>query len=77
VCGDGVLHAGVEECDDGNARNDDACLFGCALARCGDGYVHTGVEQCDDGNDIEDDSCSTHCNKMLLLGSRATGSKRR
>jgi cysteine-rich repeat protein len=33
VCGDGVVHAGVEECDDGNASNDDACLFGCILPR--------------------------------------------
>jgi general secretion pathway protein A len=77
VCGDGVLHAGVEECDDGNASNDDTCLFGCALARCGDGYVHTGVEQCDDGNDIEDDTCSTHCNKMLIVGSSAPAAPKR
>src|SRR5262245_39698541 len=35
VCGDGILDPG-EECDDGNAFNDDYCIY-CRNWRCGDG----------------------------------------
>ncbi len=31
VCGDGVLHTGVEQCDDGNTKNGDACPSDCKL----------------------------------------------
>lgn len=54
-CGDGVVDDG-EECDDGNANNNDACLDTCLEARCGDGYLWTEdivpgkEEQCDDGD---------------------------
>jgi cysteine-rich repeat protein len=61
VCGDGVVHAGVEECDDANARNDDACLFGCVRARCGDGYVDASAEECDDRNRDPGDGCDERC----------------
>lgn len=47
-CGDGARDPG-EECDDGNARNDDACLSTCRLATCGDGQVRARVEECDGG----------------------------
>src|SRR5690606_26509036 len=60
-CGDGFVHAGVEECDDGNGDPTDACLLTCEEARCGDGFVHDGVEECDDGNDVSGDGCSAAC----------------
>ncbi|MBZ5710469.1 SBBP repeat-containing protein [Nannocystis pusilla] len=59
VCGDGVVE-GDEECDDGDADNDDACLADCTDARCGDGHVGPG-ESCDDGNGIDDDGCNNAC----------------
>jgi cysteine-rich repeat protein len=61
VCGDGVVHSGIEECDDGDADNSDECLFGCVRARCGDGYVRTAAEICDDGNVVDGDGCSADC----------------
>jgi len=60
-CGDGYLHAGVEQCDDANAIDTDACLSTCELASCGDGVVHAGHEACDDGNDDDTDACSNTC----------------
>ncbi len=59
VCGNGVVEAG-EDCDDGNAANDDTCLDTCELASCGDGFVGPG-EGCDDGNQVDDDTCSNDC----------------
>ena len=73
VCGDGTLHVGVEECDDGAGeggvpRNDDACLSNCEAARCGDGVQRTdvaageeGFEACDDGNPVNTDACLEGC----------------
>ena len=61
TCGDGFVRAGVEECDDGNTANTDACLATCVAATCGDGFVHAGVEQCDDGNAINTDACLNTC----------------
>ena len=50
-CGDGLVQAGVEECDAffGENTTDGACLPTCVLARCGDGFVQAGVEECDQG----------------------------
>jgi cysteine-rich repeat protein len=56
VCGDGIVE-GAEACDDGNSRDDDACLSNCELARCGDGALQVGVEACDDGNEVDEDDC--------------------
>ena len=53
-CGDGHLDAG-EECDDGNAVNNDGCTNTCRLPACGDGIVQAG-EQCD-GADLAGQSC--------------------
>ena len=65
-CGDGVVDDG-EECDDGNRRSDDECIY-CRNAYCGDGYVMTNPinpalapEQCDDGNTDDGDGCSSEC----------------
>lgn len=60
VCGNGTVESG-EECDDGNASNNDACLNDCTSASCGDGFVQTGVEECDDGNNVNEDSCTNSC----------------
>ncbi len=61
VCGDGVLHRGVEECDDGNTDPADDCLDDCRTAVCGDGVLHRGVEECDDGNTDPADDCLDDC----------------
>lgn len=60
VCGDGVTE-GVEQCDDGNTTNNDACKNNCDLNVCGDGFANTGVEQCDDGNLVAGDGCDGNC----------------
>ena len=60
-CGDGVIYAGREECDDANDTDGDACTTACVAARCGDGIVHVGQEECDDGNDVDLDPCRSGC----------------
>ena len=60
VCGDGVAE-GAEECDDGNAADDDACVSDCRFARCGDGHTQVGLEECDDGNRDSTDDCTEKC----------------
>ena len=60
-CGDGVIYAGVEECDDGNTADNDACRNDCTPARCGDGIIQAGVEECDDGNADDTDACLSSC----------------
>lgn len=55
------MQAGIEQCDDGNQSNADACLDTCVTASCGDGFVESGVEQCDDANQIDTDSCHNNC----------------
>jgi cysteine-rich repeat protein len=69
-CGDGAVDAG-EECDDGDAENDDACVAGCVSARCGDGFVQAGRETCDAGpansdawaDSFEHAHCDTTCSR--------------
>lgn len=48
-CGDGLIHEGVEECDNGFENNLEsaACTDACKIAVCGDLKVHEGVEECD------------------------------
>jgi cysteine-rich repeat protein len=55
------VQTGVEQCDDGNKSNNDACLNTCANATCGDGFVEIGVEQCDDANSSSTDACLNTC----------------
>jgi cysteine-rich repeat protein len=61
-CGDGVLDAPLETCDDGEANglSADACRPDCTLPRCGDGVVDSG-ETCDDGDTWGGDGCSPAC----------------
>jgi cysteine-rich repeat protein len=57
-CGDGFLHLGFEECDDGNELDSDQCVSAfCVPGFCGDGYLMEGVEECDDSNMNDDDAC--------------------
>jgi cysteine-rich repeat protein len=61
ICGDGDVDA-FEECDDGNASNDDACLNTCIATFCGDGFLQPSFgEQCDDGNFVNGDGCDAAC----------------
>ncbi len=61
-CGDGVVDDLVEQCDDGNESDYDACTTECRLNICGDGLHHEGVEECDDGNDVQHgDGCNNDC----------------
>lgn len=64
VCGDGLVLAGAEACDDGNDDDRDGCVA-CAVATCGDGHVQTGVEVCDAGtNDGSYDGCISDCSAL-------------
>ena len=65
-CGDGLVHAGVEGCDEGAANKDagdgdGGCSKVCQpLSTCGDGLVEDG-ETCDDGNREDGDGCPSTC----------------
>src|SRR5437762_2093496 len=62
-CGDGVVHEG-EECDDGNADDEDGCTSLCqrpTVSARGDGFVELGAEECDDGNAEDGDGCHNDC----------------
>jgi cysteine-rich repeat protein len=51
-CGDGIVYAGMEECD-----GEEGCGESCEwMAECGNGAVEAG-EACDDGNDVDEDAC--------------------
>jgi cysteine-rich repeat protein len=64
VCGDAHVDPG-EECDDGNAANDDCCDTACRIVGCGDG--HRGcAEECDDGNRDAQDGCSPTCRRECV-----------
>ncbi len=60
-CGDGFVHSGFEECDDGNAVAGDGCSSICEIEPfCGDGNLDAG-EACDDGNADSTDDCLADC----------------
>jgi fibro-slime domain-containing protein len=75
-CGDGVVNATDEACDDGNALPGDGCTGVCqaepnwscpatggactSTIRCGDG-VRTPGEACDDRNTVGGDGCAADC----------------
>jgi fibro-slime domain-containing protein len=75
ICGDGVLQAIGEECDDKNEAPGDGCSATCTVeagyvcpvpgamcraAACGDGML-AGLELCDDGNAMNADGCTDTC----------------
>ncbi len=59
-CGDGVVFAATELCDDGNVQDGDGCTRFCGPETCGDGVVQ-GSEVCDDGNLDPSDRCLPSC----------------
>jgi len=69
-CGDGIVHTGVEECDDGDENTAGAsCDRECRASVCGDGDLATN-EECDDGNSEPGDGCGSDCRiESLLCGS--------
>lgn len=69
-CGDGNVNQEIEQCDDGNEINDDACSNSCLLNEqtgpvCGNEIVESG-EQCDDGNTSNGDGCSAICQNEIV-----------
>jgi len=59
-CGDGVVDAPCENCDDGNRDDGDGCSSLCQKAICGDGVVDEG-EECDDGDTSDSNACLSDC----------------
>ncbi|HIE72356.1 MAG TPA: hypothetical protein EYP98_20535, partial [Planctomycetes bacterium] len=55
------MHQGLEDCDDQNQVQTDACLNDCPAASCGDGELQAGVEVCDDGDNNNDNLCRNDC----------------
>jgi cysteine-rich repeat protein len=74
TCGDAIIWAGQEICDDGNGFSLDGCSNVCGVENgfvctgepstcwtiCGDG-IAAGPETCDDGNTTALDGCSDTC----------------
>ncbi|MBI5486242.1 MAG: DUF4215 domain-containing protein [Deltaproteobacteria bacterium] len=60
LCGDGLVLAGTEACDDGNTFPGDGCSDLCVVERCGDGLPGPD-EDCDDGNAALEDGCTPEC----------------
>nr|WP_293178178.1 DUF1554 domain-containing protein [Nannocystis sp.] len=65
ACGDGYVHAGVEDCDlgAGNSNAYGGCAPGTCLwgPRCGDGQVDPGDELCDPGVAVDPESEAVPC----------------
>jgi cysteine-rich repeat protein len=66
ICGDGSKQ-GEEDCDDGNAVEQDGCSASCRREVCGDGKVNQKSEECDDGNTQANDGCGPTC-KVEVCG---------
>ncbi len=64
TCQNGIVET-VEECDDGNFGNEDACTNFCRFNVCSDGFVLPGVEDCDDGNTSNEDPCLVDCSANI------------
>ncbi|MEE2960546.1 MAG: Ig-like domain-containing protein [Myxococcota bacterium] len=63
-CGDGIVWADHEQCDDGNTDETDSCLNNCQTASCGDGHIQDDLEACDEGSlnsNIAPDACRLDC----------------
>jgi len=74
ACGDGHVHAGVEDCDlgPGNSNNYGGCAPGTCLwgPRCGDGQVDPGDELCDPGMAIDPRSQAEPCGPNCRFAGR-------
>ncbi len=65
-CGDATV-TGVEQCDDGNVINTDACKNDCTAATCGDGVIESGVEQCEPPSAMGcDATCHLACGNGVI-----------
>jgi cysteine-rich repeat protein len=64
-CGDGIVDSG-EDCDDGNASNNDACTNACRPNTCGDSFYYPGVEECDLGADNGRRTCTADYGSSCL-----------
>lgn len=63
VCGDHLVLAGLEDCDEGGVDTA-SCNADCTTWVCGDGYVNQAAgEQCDDGpdNGTANSNCDSFC----------------
>jgi len=64
ICQNSLVNFG-EECDDGNASNQDSCTNACHLPVCGDGFVQAvNNELCDNGNlnsNSAPNACRSNC----------------
>ena len=70
-CGDSIRN-GTEECDDGNAVDNDACNNLCQITDgCGDGNIDAG-ELCDDNNLAAGDGCSATCTPDITCAAGET-----
>ncbi len=72
-CGDNVVDADSEQCDDGYQGNGDnaACTSTCKAATCGDGLLWVGEEACDHGPNNNDSSyggCTESCTEGPRCG---------
>ncbi len=79
-CGDGIINAPAEQCDDGSKNGDTkACTSTCKKNVCGDGKPYLNVEECDNGTqngsitcnaDYGSNcaSCSTQCKFLITSG---------
>ena len=66
ICGDGIVWAGNEECDDADLNSNEpnaSCRSDCTLSRCGDGIVdnNEACDASDDNSDTADAVCRTDC----------------
>lgn len=81
ICGDGVVQAPIETCDDGNTVSGDGCSgMRCLGEECGDGIFNPEPapgpqEECEDGNTVGgdgcDESCELECGNGTLDGAEA------
>jgi hypothetical protein len=68
-----LVQTGVEECDDGNADDTDACVGTAARPPAAATASSARARLCDDGNDVEDDTCTS---ELHLTRAAATASCR-
>jgi CSLREA domain-containing protein len=59
-CGDSMVWAGKELCDDGNQIDSDDCPNSCQSPTCQNGAIEKS-EACDDANDSNTDTCLSTC----------------
>ncbi len=62
VCGDGILHSGVEPCDDGNTKSGDGCSSACKLeAKTFKGYANWSQNVTQQSDPVQDAAMDQAC----------------